>query len=434
MCGWDTDCNVGNVACIMGVIAGLESIDYRKWRLPINDFLVCSSVMGSMNIMDIPYGASYIAKLAWALAGEKLPDFPDKIINTPGLIDSCHFEYPGSTHAIRVRTERADSRTQTELVNTDEAAHSGNRSLKVIVKPLHDNEKVYVHKKTYYTSGDFHDSRYDPGFSPLIYPGQTVHGSVFIPVYGNDCSVCMYARNAENGKIIEGEKISPIKGKWYALSCKIPFLESGLIDETGFAFEMKGPQKSFDNLICLIDDLYYDGKPDYSVTFSKKSIDHWTNHHKEIIQFTRLKGLWYVENDEAHLSCADFGEVYTGRHDWTDYSAEFEIRPVLGQDHYVNFRVQGAIRSYSAGFGPNGYFYLCKNENGYRILQKTEFAWKTGKYYTITINLKGPDIRILVNKKELIHYTDKNSPYLYGSIGFSVKNGSHCACRKVRVY
>lgn len=74
MCGWDTDCNVGNVATIMGVRNGLDGIDYEKWRKPINDFLACSSVMGSMNIMDIPYGASYIAKLAYAVVGEKMPE------------------------------------------------------------------------------------------------------------------------------------------------------------------------------------------------------------------------------------------------------------------------------------------------------------------------------------------------------------------------
>lgn len=66
-CGWDTDCNVGNLGTIMGVRGGLDAIDYEKWRRPIHDFLVCSGVVGSLNIMDIPYAASYIAKQAAAL-------------------------------------------------------------------------------------------------------------------------------------------------------------------------------------------------------------------------------------------------------------------------------------------------------------------------------------------------------------------------------
>ena len=45
MCGWDTDCNAGNVGALMGVICGLDGIDYDTWRRPINDFLACSSVL-----------------------------------------------------------------------------------------------------------------------------------------------------------------------------------------------------------------------------------------------------------------------------------------------------------------------------------------------------------------------------------------------------
>jgi hypothetical protein len=274
----------------MGVVVGLSGIDYEKWRRPINDFLACSSVM---NIMDIPYGASYIAKLAWALAGEKLPAEWERIINSPTLIDSCYFEYPGSTHGLRLRAEGNAANISYELINTEEAAHSGKRSLKVHVKPIHSAERVYVYKKPHYMSKDFHDSRYDPCFSPLIYPGQVIHGSVFLPSYGNDCLVCMYAHDAASGKITEGEKSKLEKGKWAELSCKISFIESGLIDEAGFAFDMLGLQRQPMDLNCLVDDLYFDGEPDYTVTFSKDSVDFWTGLHREIVQFTKLKGLWY---------------------------------------------------------------------------------------------------------------------------------------------
>ena len=70
MCGWDTDCNVANVGTIIGVVVGLDGIDYDRWRKPINDYLAASSVMGSMNIMDIPDNACYIANLGYKLAGK----------------------------------------------------------------------------------------------------------------------------------------------------------------------------------------------------------------------------------------------------------------------------------------------------------------------------------------------------------------------------
>ncbi len=122
MCGWDTDCNVGNVATIMGVRNGLKGIEYEKWRKPINDFLACSSVIGSLNLMDIPFGAVYIAKLAYAVAGEKMPEPWGEIAEK--RIDSCHFEFPGSTHAIHVRVDSLDDggrkKYETSITNTDE--------------------------------------------------------------------------------------------------------------------------------------------------------------------------------------------------------------------------------------------------------------------------------------------------------------------------
>ena len=137
-CGWDTDCNVGNIATIMGVRGGLSCIDYEKWRKPINDFLIYSSVMGSMNIADVPSGASYMVKLAARLAGEELPPPYDAVI--PERLDSCHFEYPGSTHAIRVRMEHLDDRAARNtnacsIENTTESADHTWKRIHSAIRP-----------------------------------------------------------------------------------------------------------------------------------------------------------------------------------------------------------------------------------------------------------------------------------------------------------
>jgi ADP-ribosylglycohydrolase len=430
-CGWDTDCNVGNVASIMGVSRGLAGIDYQKWRRPINDFLACSSVMGSMNITDIPSSAAYIAKLAWAAAGEELPGVWKDII--PGRIESCHFEYPGSTHAVRVRLENSNTTPRVEILNTDEAAFSGSRSLKVQVSPLGPAERVLVYKKTYYTSGDFSDSRYDPAFSPLLYPGQTVYGSAFLPEYGGDCLARMYVHDAGNDTIIEGDPVSLRRGSWVQLSCSIPAIDAGLIDEAGFAFDTGGTPILSPGFVCMIDDLYFEGKPDYTIDFAKTPEDVWTALHREISQFTRLKGLWYREGDEAHLSCGDFGEAYTGRHDWTDYTAAFTLRPVTAGGHFVNVRLQGALRSYAAGLRAGGKLGLYKNENGYRLLAETDFPWETGGSYTITVKAAGAALELSVDGREYLSFTDTDGPYLRGGIGLSVRDGGHCAYRRIRV-
>ena len=320
-CGWDTDCNVGNLGTIMGVRGGLDAIDYEKWRRPIHDFLVCSSVVGSLNIMDIPYAASYIAKQAAALQQLELPE-PYRTIFEE-RIDSCHFEYSGSTHAIRVRSEHLHASDiypdlEYTLQNTTESAASGIRSLKVTANIMQGGENLYVYKKTYYGPEDFHDSRYDPAFSPVAYPGQTVHVSAMLPEYGNEILVSAYAKEQHTQNIYYGEKRSLSKGKWEQLSCQLPALDGGLIEEIGICIHVKGNRGKGTTVVCLMDDLYVDGNPCYGICMEKEKEELWTIVHREISQFTRLKGLFYLENNMLHLSCGDFGEVYTGKYNWDD--------------------------------------------------------------------------------------------------------------------
>ena len=427
MCGWDTDCNVGNVATIMGVVCGLDGINNDKWRKPINDFLACSSVIGDLNNMDIPFGAAYIAKLAWSVANEELPPVWKDIIEN--RIDSCHFEFPGSTHAMEVRRPDSSIDCKAAIMNSDEAAATGSRSLKVHVMPQYTPERVFVYKRTYLYPCDFDNNRYGPSFSPLVYPGQIIKGSVFVPEYGDDDGVVrLYAKNAATGEILQSEPQRLVKGQWLNLSFQIPSIEGGLIDEAGFAFDVR-------ELTCFIDDFYFEGQPDYTVDFAVTKEEAWSGLQREVSQFTKLKGLSYLKDEMLHLSCADFAEVYTGRHDWKDYSAEFDIVPYVGENHFVNVRVQGAIRSYAAGFSGNK-LVLMKNNfsaGGYNILAEADFSWKHKQSYNIKVEAAGSKLTVSVDGKQLLDYVDSDRPYLTGSIGLSVQKGSHCAYRKIKV-
>ncbi len=436
MCGWDTDCNVGNIATIMGVRNGLEGIGYDKWRKPINDFLACSSVIGSLNIMDIPFGATYIAKLAFAIDGEEAPE-PWKTIMEQ-RIDGCHFEYPGSTHAIRVRAESNDAninnRIEYELINTSEAASSGSRALKAVVKPMCPGENVYLYKKTYYKPADFHDSRMDPSFSPLVYTGQTIHGSAYIPEYGREAVVSLFVREEHSEKIYRSNPVPLKKGEWKALECRIPAMEGSLIDEMGFCFSILGLQNEMIDFVGLIDDLYVDGTPDYSIEFDKEREENWNGLHREISQMTKLKGLMYLQDGQLNLSCSDFAEAYTGRHDWTDYTATFYFTPVIGEYHMVNVRVQGAIRSYAVGLYPDNKVALLKNDNGYDVLVSKDFTWKANTEYKVEITVTSNCLKAKINEEVTLEYTDTEHPYLTGSTGVSVLKGSHCKYRKITVF
>lgn len=432
MCGWDTDCNVGNVATIMGVRNGVGGIDYEKWIKPVNDLLVCSSVIGSLNIMDIPYGASFIAALAYELAGETPPAGWSEILNE--RMDSCHFEYPRSTHAMRVRTSGGPGKAHASIANSDEQAYTGKRSLKLTAMPVNPGEsKIYLYKKTYYLPGDFDDSRYDPDFSPLLYPGQTVAGSAFLPDYSREAYVRMYAREQRSGEEYLGERVLLKKGEWARLTLELPARKGGLIGEAGFLFEPAGEPMHYGiDFTAFVDDFYFEGTPDYSVEFADERLEEWTFAHKEISQFTRYKGLAYLTDGQVHVSGADRAEIYTGRHDFGDYTAEFAVTPVVGDVHTVNFRVQGAMRSYAFGFDGPGKLKLLKNTGGYLALAEARFDWEMGREYTLIVTVNGNRITCALNGV-ILEYEDTDNPYMAGSIGLSVRGGSHIRCRCIAV-
>ncbi|TBL74596.1 ADP-ribosylglycohydrolase family protein [Paenibacillus thalictri] len=424
MCGWDTDCNVANVATIMGVRGGIEAID-DKWRKPINDFLCCSSVIGSLNIMDIPWGATYIARLGYKLAGEQVPErwagiFADTRTN-------FHFEYPGSTHAFRL--EHNDTLPVSAwLENSDQHAASGSRSLKVHFSNVQGGCAYRVYHQTYYRPDDFNDSRYDPSFSPILYPGQTMEAKVLLPgLAGQRVKARLYVKDGNNGSFHYGADVQLTAGEWTQLQYQIPHLNGSCLEHAGIELvpmDGKGPKGP--SLLCYVDDVAFGGKPNYTVDFAKERLEKWNGLHIEVSQLTYLRGIWTLEDGELSGSYSgEPAESYTGALDWADYEFEAAVVPKLGEHHRINFRVQGGIRSYAVGFAPGGKLALYKNDNGYRKLSETAYTWRLDQPEVISVKAEGSRFQVVVNGTSLIDYTDNENPYLTGMIGFSNAEGSH---------
>lgn len=69
-CGWDTDCNSGNVGCILGIWKGLAGIEAGpNWRSPVADRLYLSTADGGRCITDAVQETYAIVNIGRALAG-----------------------------------------------------------------------------------------------------------------------------------------------------------------------------------------------------------------------------------------------------------------------------------------------------------------------------------------------------------------------------
>ena len=433
MCGWDTDCNVGNAASIVGVMVGLKGIK-KKWRDPVHDFLVFSSCLGAQNIQDIPEGALYIAKLACDITNDTLPE-PYKSAYEMGH-RSCHFEFPGSTHSIRTRVEDQEgnvlsSTNVSTVCNTKEESRTGKRSLKISLSGLNKESLSYIYKKTYLNQSDFTDSRYDPSFSPIVYPNQTISLSLKLPDGSDDVYASVFVKDRRSGVIYESKKTKLSCGKWADLEYKIPKVQGLLVFEIGAV--IRTTKRSTKDVTIYLDDLKVSGKPDYSLDFSKEKFEIWRGARGEVSQVTKLKGIIYLENGEMNLSCADFTEAYTGDTDFSDYSSTFTFTPSFDDASYgVNVRVQGAMRSYRIALNRDNTISIEKNEYGYKTIECKPFNWQAGKEYTIKVTAKQNVIKAECDGVKL-SYTDNDNPYLNGAVGVSLVGGAHVKVKKITV-
>ena len=107
-CGWDTDCNSGNVGCLMGILVGVEGIDAGTnkgldWRGPVADRLYVPTADGDRGISDCVREAGHIIDMGHALAGEAA--------FRPKNGAQFHFTFPGSVQGFQVQMGEGEINT-----------------------------------------------------------------------------------------------------------------------------------------------------------------------------------------------------------------------------------------------------------------------------------------------------------------------------------
>ncbi len=409
MCGWDTDCNVANVGCIVGVMVGLEGID-ASWRAPINDFLACSSVLGCMNLRDLAKDACFLASLGYRVAGEAYPEEYKSILE--GSAPRFPFALPDSTHTFRVENGTAGLR------NIPQADAYAGRCLEGDF-PARE-QPVRLYRQTYYRPDDFNDDRYSPSFTPEVFPGQTV---VLRIRASQPTALRAFAYDTYSQSYIYGSE-AMVKD-WAELKLRLPPSDA-CIQKVGIELPAGSAVTVF------VDHLTYEGNPDYTLDFAKAGEERWHGSHIELGQTSNSMGIWRMAGGAAYGSCADHGELFTGGTDFRDYTVNAHICPMTGRDHLVMVRAQGAVRGYLAGFWGNK-LAIVKNQRTLSLLASEDYSWENGKEYLLTVRVSGNTISLSVNGETLLTAQDPDSPYLTGCYGLALRNGSRCRIDRFEV-
>lgn len=404
MCGWDTDCNAGNVGTVLGVMNGTEGIPWH-YRKPINDSVVLSGISGYLNILDIPTYAKEVALLGYRIAGENAPDSIKNTIH-PGEIH-FDFELPGSTHNMRL----SDS-FYCRAEHTNRRAFQGSGSLKILVDRMSRGNQCKLYYKPFYTRADFSDERYSPVFTPTVYSGQQVSMKLYLEQWNGweNLGIAPYIRTMSDCREHLQGYVKLVQEEWLDVSFTIPDTDGDLIDEVGIVIEGYSPAKSKTLGELYLDEFRICGKSCYTVSIDKQKKEFGT-----ITPFAVDHGAW--EKDGGRLSlmrCQDaFG--YAGNYYSGDYRISTTVIPVNGDNHLLTIRAQGAMRGYAGGFSETGRAAIYKNDFGYQELISREFNWETGREYNMELEAAGNKIILSVDGEKLLETEDES--FGYGMFG-----------------
>jgi hypothetical protein len=395
MAGWDTDCNAGNAAAIVGTFQGVQP-SWEKYRKPINDAFIASGVLGTVNVVDIPSFARELTVLGQRLNGET----PDALWTADFERRGVRFDFdaPGATHGFR-----------TEGFNQI-SLKGGEGNLEIQLDRLERGQGGRVFWKPFYRRSDFDDERYRPMFTPLADDGQVVRFKLRLDPWNGDGNlrVAPYVRRAMSGRIEEtGAWHVPSSADGQSYEFTIPDGGGEAVDEIGVLVEYFGRLKFLGRL--FLSDFSVSG-PGKVVIDPKIERQEWGG----ITRFTWNRGHWSLQDGAIHAHSARDADAWTGNAYLRDVSVKAEITPLSGRSHLISARVQGTSRFYAAGFEGDE-VVLLKEDHGTTVLARAPFTPVAGQAYEIELKAIGDRLEFSVDGKQVLAATDAS--FRYGMAG-----------------
>ena len=410
MCGWDTDCNAGNIGTVLGVYCGLEGIP-AHYRDPMNDFIVLSGISGYLNNLDVPTYCKFLYQLHLLTHGQdedasvKLPKGGEQLFD---------FTLPGSTHGLRLTNNLRFKKF------TDEGG------MKLIVDRVLPVDNCDVFYKPFYRRDDFDDERYKPVFSPTVYSGQTLkvrlEAEYVIPgrLYARP-----YVITAVRGERYDGQMVWLEEGCEAEVEFRIPDTCGDCIAEVGFHVEVAAGTTSRCFAVVDVKEMTITGKPRYLVATALC--------REEFLQqtpFALNHGAWKTDGGQLQVETKELAQAYTGNYYATDVVAESDM--VARKGTCMMVRAAGARRYVAAGFLKKGKIGLRVYEAGEHKDYCASFDWVEGKSYFTTVKVEGTQVTMLIDGKKVIAKKIENiAPY--GMVGFAQECAGNGAWRDLHV-
>ncbi|MEM7099346.1 MAG: ADP-ribosylglycohydrolase family protein [Pseudomonadota bacterium] len=388
--GWDTDCNSGNLGCLMGIKLGIDGINKsatgEDWRAPVADRIYVPTADPNWGISDCARETVSLVNSALLLKG-KSPWRPK------GGAE-FHFQLPGSVQGFTTTGEGASIR---HTVDHDGAL--------LLAGPADSQFGSPVFTPTKDIAKMFEKAGYALLASPRIHPGQTIEAEI-----STDTTCCLYLKYYGHGDeptFVAGPAIG--SGQTQRVSWEIP-KDCHPIFEVGVAHLGDGHS--------ALHWLTWAGEP--KIDFSRPSKGSmwrraWINGADEFLS-------WW----EAHRIIQNQGRglVIQGNHGWRDYEVTADVTPHLANAAGIAGRVQGMRRYYGLLLSKRGerssLDLVCVN-HAERVLASVDYAWEFGETHDLKLAFSGDSIQGYIGDALMLEEAD--STLTCGSIALVVEEG-----------
>lgn len=442
--GFDTDCNAGNVGAIVGIICGTyeeNEVDGIPKHLitPIQDIMIASSVIGSLNISTISENTLLFCKIGYELAGVDMPE-PFKGI-WEGLEKEgkriSHFEFTDAIHGFRIKGNYKNA--ELSVVTTNEDAYRGERCLKARINNIHPGNQVYIYQKTYYEPEDLHDARYQPCFSPIAYTGDFVSCQLK-NVTGQKLMAYLYCYDMVSGKNHRFASVDLSRegntSEWITLEGQIPTIPNARIKEVGIDLVSTELEDLYfgEQVILYVDEFVVQGNPNLTIDFSTLYLEDYSLHstvQKELSGFTHYQGnLDGIKCTADGVELSRSERIFTGDYYWRDYSCTLKLVMKEGKNFDFLLRAQGNLRSYGVQIAEDELRIVCNAENKGTVLAKATFVPELGKEYLLSATVNGSKLQVSLGD---IALSAVDGAYAYGMIGMQTDESSIILLNGVKI-
>lgn len=383
--GWDTDCNAGNIGCLMGIRNGLAGIEAgMDFRGPVADRLYLPTAEGSRVVSDALREAYIVANTGRALHG-LAPVLPKGGAR-------FHFEAPGAVQGFQAEA-LVGGRSPAHVYNAEGHSRRGSRSLGIYAAHTGPGQEARVFTPTFVDPISINMPGYGLMACPTLYPGQTVVCGLEADS-GNPLPVgaTLYLRHygpKDALQRIHGPRVELQPGERIDdLSWRIP--ETGDFPIAEIGVEVDAPEGKPANL--YLDYLTWKGAPD--TTFSRPAeagkawYISWIN---SADQFSSWSEPFRVIQNSGE------GLLIQGG-DWEDYRVETILTPHMALEAGLAARVQGLRRYYAVKLVQGDKVRLVRRMYAEEtVLCEAEQTWKFGQAVALALEAQGDRIRAFVN-------------------------------------